>query len=155
MEFDVRSRYKNDDGGYDIVKWLKEIQEENTAISELKSLEEYYVKDLADTLTELMKNMNLSINFSKETMRKIGMEASKISITPTSEVRIVDLEGQVSTTKLTDMPPSVVLTILGLVMPYLKEHLIARKMTMREEAGVLERVVKGLKDMRIGNHSQT
>ena len=154
LEVDAKSRYKTNDGSSDIIRWLKEIREENASIAELKLLEEYYVKDMADTLTELLKNMNLSFNISTETMKKLGIEYSKVSLTPNSDVRIVDMEGRVSTTKLADMPSSVVITILGLIMPHLKEALAARKVRMRDQAGVLERMVKQLKDMRGVNHSQ-
>jgi hypothetical protein len=154
LEVDAKARYKNDDGSSDIIRWLKEIREENASIAELKSLEEYYVKDMADILAELLRDMNLSFNISTETMKKLGMEYSKVSLTPNSDVRIVDMKGRVSTTKLADMPSSVVITILALIMPHLKEALTARKVMMRDQAGVLERMVRQLKDMRGVNHSQ-
>ena len=147
QEIDVESKSIHETRGSDIVKLLMEIQEENTTISELQTLEESYVKDLSNTIGEFMKDMNILFTFSKEAIRETGIDASKISITPDSEVRILGRSGRLTTMTLADMPTNLIIPLVKALLPRLKELQLAHRSKMSDTRGVLKMMVKELKDV--------
>ena len=138
---------KDSSEGSDIFRLLKEINEESAQISELRALEEKYVQDLSEVLKGFLKSVGTSVDLSKEAIKSLGMKASKVSITPECEIRIVLPSSHVKVAKLQDMSPELAASILTAALPGLKEVLIAYRAKRSERASFLEGIIKGLKDL--------
>lgn len=129
------------------VSVLKDINNEMEQISKLSALEKKYVHDLSEILKELMKVLKISFTLSRETIKNIGINASKVCITRECGVKIYSPSRQVKTVELHEMAPSSIISIFSALMPSLERAAELKRAKIGSRSNIIERMIKELKDL--------
>ena len=136
----VRRVHKESSKTSGILETLGEISEETAKISELNALGKKYTQELSAMLHESMQNMDKPISLSIDTVEKLGLNASKVFLTPQFELKVILRSRKAVIVKLADMQPELFASILTSMMPALREAML----TSRAEGSLLTKVVKEL-----------
>ncbi len=126
---------------------LRTIGEECLQLSEFLIEERGLTKELCGLLGEILGNLRISFEIPSEYVRCLG-RARQMELNSEGHLIIVREDGKVESKLLEDYPPSVIATVLWLVIPNLEKEIRAYLKKISRRVGLLEKIKHELKNIR-------
>ncbi|MEM2912223.1 MAG: hypothetical protein QW146_06945 [Candidatus Bathyarchaeia archaeon] len=125
---------------------LKSISEETLQLSEFLMEEDKLVRELCDSLRQVLKRLNVSFNIPPREM-PLKVKVKKVILNEECHLILVYEKGEVHSAFLAEYPPEIVMATLLVVMPELAKVIMLYRKKISARVSFFGRIKKELKNV--------